>query len=298
MIIQPGVEQPSVANMIEIIRTDARRRVNVVIYDDNGNPTDILEEKFSSGEGKGELDLEITDVRGSSIYQEVYWPNTNPGRISHNSDGKYSILFGTENNETTNIGTILFNWHARIDETQEDMYRTQVLEITTPRVLSILPKLRFMIDKTIKPVVPEEYCFIGFTDGQLLMCLQLGLHMINQYEPYPCWNDINSFPIEHYSDILIKAAIYEGVTSQTLFSIDTDIPSFSDQGHSFVLQHATPLAGYLNSLRAELDKIIPIFKLKFVNSGTAAIEVNMSQIYYSMLASAPSGSLFRNYVVT
>jgi hypothetical protein len=158
----------------------------------------------------------------------------------------------------------------------------------------MLPKLRFLLDKTVKPTLPEEYCFLGYVDSQLVMCLELGLSMINSYQPYPTFANLDSFPIAAFDYILLKAALYAGVTSQLLFSIDTDVPSYSDQGHSFVLQHATPLASYLNSIKADLDKEIPNFKKHYLNNGTVGIEIGMNAAYYSLVASAPSGSIFRN----
>jgi hypothetical protein len=152
-----------------------------------------------------------------------------------------------------------------------------------------------MIDKLVKRVMPEQNCFLGYTDGMLICFLVMGLHMLNEYEPYPMWGTLESYPLEYHSDILIKAALYVGLISQTLFAIDTDVPSFSDQGHSFVLQHASPLAAFVQNLRAELDKLIPIFKLKFVNSGTIGLEVRMNAAYYTLLTSAPTGSVFRSY---
>jgi hypothetical protein len=128
----------------------------------------------------------------------------------------------------------------------------------------------------------------------LAMCLKQGLHLINEYEPYPCFSSLDYFPMESYSNVLLKAAIYQGVTSQLLFAIDTDVPNYSDSGHSFVLQHGTPLAAYLSHLKQELDKIIPLFKLKFVNSGTISVEARMDMAFSMLLSTAPSGSLFRN----
>jgi hypothetical protein len=297
MLIKAGVEVPSVANQIELVRLSAKRRVDITVLDDSGNPIDIVEQKLSNGDPKGELDLSVTDLGNTSIYEESYYPKDIPAknRIKHGSTGTYYINYGTEDDETTSAGTLLFNWHARVTDTSEDIYRTQVVEIVHPRVLALLPKFRLLIDKTVKNVMPAQNCFLGYTDGMLICYLSLGLNMLNEYEPYPMWGTIQSFPIEYHSDILLKAALYVGLISQTLFAIDTDVPAFSDQGHSFVLQHAAPLAAFVQNLRAELDKLIPIFKLKFVNSGTLGVEVRLNAAYYSLLTSAPTGSIFRSY---
>jgi hypothetical protein len=297
MLIKAGVEVPSVANMIEIVRLDAKRRVDITVLDSNGSLVDIEEAKLPNGDPKGELELTVTDLNNTTIYEEAYYPREIPPktRIKHGSTGAYYMTFGTEDDETENAGTILFNWHARINDTTEDMYRTQVVEIVHPRTLALLPKFRLLIDKVVKNVQPSQNCFLGYTDGMLICFLTLGLHMLNEYEPYPMWSTLQEYPIEYHSDILLKAALYVGLISQTLFAIDTDVPSFSDQGHSFVLQHAAPLAAFIQNLRAELDKLIPIFKLKFVNSGTIGLEVRMNAAYYTLLTSAPTGSIFRSY---
>jgi hypothetical protein len=297
MIIQPGVEQPSVASMIELARTNSIRRVDIELQDSTGALVDIDATLTEGGEPSGALDLEITDVGGRVIYNESVWPpplGIIEPRVKKSAPGKYYVDFGKAAHETDNSQAILFNWHSRQNATSEDVYRTQVVEVVSPRILSLLPHLRLLIDKTVKPNLPEKYCFIGYTDGMLVAFLKLGLHKINEYEPYPLFAKLDYFPIEEYSNILLRAALYQGITSQTLFSIDTDVPQFSDSGHSFVLQHATPLAAFLDRLRDELDKSVPNFKRKFVNSGTISVEMRVDMAFAMMLSSAPYGSLFRN----
>jgi hypothetical protein len=297
MIIQPGLEQPSVANMFEVARMNSIRRVDIQLQDTTGAPVDIEMSQTSGGDPTGALDLEVTDIGGAVLYRESYWPKCvmqPTQRLKKAAPGKYYIDYGTVQGETQNLFPILFNWHSRQNAAEEDVYRTQVLDLASPRVLSLLPMFRLMIDKTVKPNLPEKYCFLGYTDGMLLAYLRLGLHMINNYEPYPVFDSLENFPIEYHSNILIKAGLYQGVISQTLFAIDTDIPQYSDSGHSFVLQHATPLAAFIDKLKQELDKLVPLFKLKFVNSGTVSIEARMDMAFQMLLSTAPYGSLFRN----
>lgn len=294
MIIQPGSESPSVSAMIELARTTSKRRVDIELRNAAGELVDINATTPGSGDPNGELDLEVTDLGGNSYFSDLYYPEGSTERIKHPSTGKYYIDWGTEDDETDVAQRLLFNWHSRQDATTEDVYRTQVLDIVSPRVLSLLPSLRVMIDKTVKPNLPEQYCFLGYTDGMLLLFLRLGLNMINEAQPYPTWVSLETFPIEMFSNILIKAAIYQGITSQLLFSIDTDVPQYSDSGHSFVLVHAQPLAAYLSHLRQELDTAITNFKRHFVNSGTMSAEVRMDMAFSMLLASSPYGTLYRN----
>jgi len=295
MIIEPGLDVPAVANMIELARTNSYRLVDVTILDSEGKPVDIVEETTPSG-SKGALDLEVTDSNGTSILTDTYWPEPTPptiSRIRHDATGKYSIKMLPD--ETTTSGTTLFNWHARVNENTENLYRTQVMQVVSPKVLSILPMFRLMIDKSIKPNVPEKYCYIGYSDSMLILYLMQGLSYINGRPPYPVWNTLDDFPVSQFSDVLIRASLYIGITSQSLFAIDTDIPSYSDQGHSFVLQHFSGLNPMMNQLRAELDKYVPEVKRKFVRSGTASVETRMGYMWYNLIASSPTGSLFRNY---
>ena len=297
MIIQPGFENPSVASMFELARMNSIRRVDIQLQDISGAPIDIDKQQTPGGDPTGALDLEVTDIGGNTIYKESYWPlcaTQTTARIKRATTGKYFIDYGTVNGETERLYPVLFNWHSRQNMAAEDVYRTQVMELVSPRVLSLLPTLRLMLDKTVKPNLPEKYCFLGYTDGMLVAFMRLGLHMINEYQPYPTFSSLEYFPLETHSNVLIKAAMYQGVISQTLFAIDTDVPQFSDSGHSFVLQHATPLAAFVDKLKQELDKIIPQFKLQLVNSGTVAIEARMDMAFQMLLSTAPYGSLFRN----
>lgn len=302
MIIQPNPNNPSVSNMIEVVRVNGKRLVQVVIQEDDGTPIDILEESMADGTPKGYLELEVTDLSNSSLFSASYYPPDIPKSTrllkTSGTTGRYEIRWGTGDDETDTAGNYLFNWTARVNETEDEMQRTQVLIVVSPSVLSLLPHLRLLIDKTIKPTVPDEYCFVGYTDSQLLMFLVQGLTYINGRPPYPAWARLDDFPVELYSDVLIKSALYTGLISQSIFAIDTDVPSYSDQGHSFVLAHFQPLNTLATNLRQELDKYIPEVKHKFVRMGRASVELRMGYAFYQMLVSAPPGGTFRNWYTT
>ncbi len=296
MLIQPDSNQPSVSNMVELIRTNGKRYVDIIFQDSEGNPKDI-DESMLGGEAVGQLDLEITDIGGNVIYNEVYWPKPSPDtrRITHPATGKYGLTYGTVSTETGDVETQLANWHLRENTESEDVYATQVLEVVSPRTLSILPKLRFMVDKTVKPCFPEEYCFLGFTDAQLIAGLQMGLHMMNEYQPYPCWTNIDAYDINRFGTVLIRSAMFQLVTSQAIFAIDTDIPSYNDQGHSFVVQHFPQLMQVANTLKTELDRSIPDVKRHHVSNGSLGAEIAMNATAYLMFQSMPGGSIYRNW---
>ena len=158
-------------------------------------------------------------------------------------------------------------------------------------------KLRLEIDKAIKFVHssgdPDEGCYLGYTDGQLVQYLENGIQVINAYQPSGCFT-FESFPYNAFCWILIEAALMTGVMSQQLFAVDTDVPSWSDQGNAFVIQHQPQLAAFLNFVTQRLDKMIPMMKLNFVSSGSLHIEAGANFRLTTLINAAPSGSLFRN----
>lgn len=180
-------------------------------------------------------------------------------------------------------------------DSSEEIVTYQNVRIVTHRVLSLLQKLRLQIDKALKIVNtdPDNPCFLGYTDGQLLTYLEGGIQTINAYQPSGTFT-FDTYPYSSYEFILIEAALVVGVMSQQLFAVDTDIPSWNDQGNAFVIQHQPQLAQYLNALTQRLDKMIPMLKLNFVSSGSLHIEAGPNYRLAQLINAAPSGSLFRN----
>jgi len=189
---------------------------------------------------------------------------------------------------------VLMNWHIRQNAESEDFYRTQVAEIVTPRTLSLLPKLRLIVDKSVKRIDPSCYMNLGFSDAQLIICLQAGLSRINAAQPYVSWQSIDVFPLDTYWEILTRSALLYALTSQAIFAIDTDVPAFNDASHSFTLSHYAQLKGMLDSLSSTLDADIRAMKMHFVASGSIISQLSLGWGFYQMLASSPPGSLFRN----
>lgn len=299
MLVMPKVNSASTLDMITMIRTNSTKFIDVTFKDDLENPVNIDESVSASGDSSGELNLEVTNLEGTVLYTESYWPKPIPDdrRIVNSSTGKYRIKWGTESNETNNTGTLLFNWHIRQNETSEDFYRTQVVERISPRMLSLLPRFRLQLDKSLKVILPEEFCTLGYSDAQLVIYLQSGLSRINSAQPYPMWNTLDEFPMEHH-ELLIQASMLTAIVSQGVFAIDTDLPSYSDQGHSMIISHFAQLKALYDSLSPEVDRRIQAMKLRYVSSGSAAIEYRIGYSFFHMLATSPPGSLFRNVYTT
>jgi hypothetical protein len=85
--------------------------------------------------------------------------------------------------------------------------------------------------------------------------------------------------------------------SQSMYAIDNDIPQWSDQNAAFVITHYTQMAQHLNWLTQRLDRLIPQFKLHFVQSGSMHMMAGPNYRLAQLVAAAPSGSLFRNFFV-
>lgn len=227
---------------------------------------------------------------------------TRPTRIQNPAAGEYFIEWGdpaapansssSGQTETNCLGTVLAVWEVEDSSTDLSVV-AQSARIISGRTLSLLPGFRKLIDKAVKEVDDANDCFLGYTDGQLIQYLEEGLTIINAYEPYPTFCRLEEFPLT-YLYVLYEAALLAGVMSQQLFAIDTDIPNYSDQGNSFVIQHAPQLAQVFQTISARLDKIIPLMKLKFVRTGSLHIQAGPNYRLAQLISSAPNGSLFRN----
>jgi len=297
MLIQPGSDASpgSTADFIELVKVGSKKRVNVTILNADGEPASISEATLPSGEPDGELDLSITTLGEREIVSESYWPSAVPSarRIKNPSTGAYYLTLGAEENETNSTGTLVANWHARTSETEEDVYKVQVIEVVSSRTLSLLPYLRVILDKSVKVVDPASACYLGWTSSQLVLFLRSALHFINVAQPTVVWNALDYFPIETSSEILVRTAVYIALESQMLFALDTDLPSYSDGAKSFVLAHQAPLSSYLGQLRAELTDRIFKFKLQHVRSGTCKVQIRPDAAWSSLLSASPFGATYR-----
>ena len=196
--------------------------------------------------------------------------------------------------ESSGSALWLFDWSASDGAHSSEVKRiVQTVYILPGVFFQMIPQLRTIIDKVAKLVDPKSGCFLGYTDAQLFQYLLGGLQTINAYQPC-IYFTLDNFPYQQFGSVLLEAALLWGVTSQTLFAIDTDVTGYSDQGASFVINHQAPLAQYLNNLASRLDRIIPQFKLHFVNLGSTVTEMGPSFRLNQLLDAAPSGSLFRN----
>lgn len=296
MLIQPGHNSPSILDSIKLVRTGSKRWIDVYTLDKEGKPTDVDETIDDvTEEPKGMLELFVSDFSNVPMFSESYL-ETDPSerRIKKMGDGRYGVHWGADG-ETDRTGTYLFNWAVRETDGAEENYRTQVIEIVDPSVLSLLPRLRLQLDKSIKVINPEEYCNLGYSDAQLMMFLKSGLERIAAAQPYPAWLDMSKFPVNVAGELLISCAVISALESQYLFAVDTDVPSFSDQGHAFTITHATQIQSLYTSMVSTVTPRIREFKLRYVGLGSICAEFRAGWGFYQMVAASPPGSLFRGH---
>jgi hypothetical protein len=208
-----------------------------------------------------------------------------------------TIVNGSERiGESDGTKTWLFEWTVTTGPyTSAETKAMQVVWVLPGIIYQMIPQLRLEIDKALKLVNRKEGLFLGYTDVQLLQYFIGGLQTINAYQPSIFWS-LDTYPYQLVGSILVKAALMWGVTSQTLFAIDTDVPSYSDQGQSFVINHQPALAAYLQSVTSWLDTNVPLMKLHFVRSGSVYTQMMPNFRLQFLTEAAPNGSTFRNVI--
>lgn len=270
------------ANPIELVIKDTIGRPQLNVYDSDGVLTNV-----------DNVELIVMDHSGSTVVTDDF--SVVGTRIVNTATGVYVFPFGdiAPNTETDDIGDYTFQWTITVSG--ESAVGVQVVKVVSVCAMSLLPYFKLLIDKSAKIVRddPSNPCFLGYTNSQLMMYLEQGLSIINAYEPYPTFATLETFPLL-FKHILFEAGLVAGVMSQQLFAIDEDIPNFSDQGNTFVIQHAPQLAQFLNQVTQRLDKLVPQMKLKLVNSGALHVQAGSNYRTAQLLQAAPNGALFRN----
>ena len=244
------------------------------------------------------LNVTLLDM-GSNRLMTATWPVVFPvtTRINRDSLGIFHIELGTQTpNTETNLTTeYMLDWSVQLTNISSPFHMYQKLKIISVRAASFLPEFRLMIDKTHKIIDFEHNCFLGYTDSQLYSYLEGGLSTINAYQPTVIWS-IENYPLEQ-RQILLDAGLIIGAESQQLYAIDSDIPAYSDQGTTFVINHQPQLASFLNQVTQRLDKLIPLMKLAYINSGIVHTQIGPAYRLNQLLQSAAPGSLFRGVFV-
>jgi hypothetical protein len=279
----------------ELVLKSSTERLDIKIVDAEGVAVDATQ-----------LELTIYDMNSTEVYADDFFnPPTPPGvtRIVKTGTGTYYFPLGDQsviaNTETDSVRRLLAVWAAVGPVGSEAANVVQNVRVVSARTMALAGDLRLLIDKTVKFVDdnPSDPCYLGYTDGMLVQFLEHGVQIWNEYEPYPTFSTVDDFPLL-YEHGLLEAALLAGVASQELFAIDTDIPNYSAQGAAFVIQHQPQLAGVLTRLGQRLDKLIPIAKLKLIQTGSIHIQMGPNYRLNTLIQSAPPGAIFRNFFVS
>lgn len=281
------------AQPVELVIQNYDQRMNVTLYDANNDPVIATA-----------LRLQVLDTGNRVVYEDSFLPLVPPTRIVNPATGQYYIDWGDpaapqnipNQTETNRPRDLFFVWRAIGPAGTEPAVVLQVVKVIDPRAMSFLPGFRLQIDKAVKIIDELQNIFLGYTDAQLLQYLEGGLNLINVYQPNTSIL-LEDFPRTHVQ-LLIDVATLVALQSQTLFAVDTDMPSYSDQGNSFALNHAGPLQGFMSSLQSRVDRLVPLFKLSFATMGSIHMEAGPSFRLVSLMQAAPPGVLFRGFLST
>lgn len=274
-----------VATPINVGLINAVTRIDILVCDAEGTPVNA-----------SSVNLTVMRLDNTVVYQGAF----GGGRITNPATGRYSfsigdIVYTTPTNPETGIGgEVLLIWNVAVDNVPISA-QVQKIWLVSAYALSLSSDLREVIDKAAKDVDtnPANPCFLGYTEAQLFTYLFNGLSIWNMYEPFPTFLTLDDFP-QLYRYGLIEAALYVGLTSQELFAVDTDIPNYSAQGTSFVIQHQPALNAIIGRISQRLDKLIPEAKRKLIVYGAAHVQMQANYRFTQLVSSAPSGALFRN----
>ena len=279
---------------LELALLKTVERIDLQLIDANNVAVDATELKFT-----------LTDLCGRILYADNFFnPPSPPGvtRIRRIGTGRYYFPMGDGNvvstgvNETLCPGDFLGLWQAVGPVGTEELSVVQSIKVVTPTMMDLVNTLRHQIDKSAKIVTDTPdgcNCYLGYTDAMLIEFLEGGLQTINSYQPYPTFNTLDNFP-RMFKQTLVESALLVGVSTQSLFALDTDIPSYSAQGSAFVIQHFPNLLQYFTTISQRCDKIIPQMKLHLCRSGSIHTELMPNSRLQTLISAAPSGALFRN----
>jgi hypothetical protein len=274
---------------IKVVLQNTIEAVDLQVTDNSFTPTAVTE-----------LKLSILDMGGNVVWSDDYFraDGTLTKIIAQpNVFGSYYYPFGSVVGQTSSFGSYIFQWYVNTATAVVPTTIVQNVVVIPPILMYQLPYLRLMIDKSRKVVDPGHDVFLGYTDAQLIMFFESGMQIINGYQPESAVFTTFNFPWNTYRHIALETALMAGVLSQQLFAIDTDIPNYTDQGVSLVIQHQPALAALLTQITARLDNAIPRMKLQFVSTGSIHINQGPNFKLGALISASPTGSLFRNLFI-
>lgn len=284
----------SVVAFPEIVLSNTVKKIGITVLDADGVPVaaDNVALRVFQGSTVPTIWDDLTNGYGETPAL--------PTQILNPDTGKYQFPFGDTSfdsaNTTETSGMNLFHWEVT-DADGDTHTRVQIVRVSSAIMWWLMEELRLRIDKARKEIDdnPASPCFVGYTNSMLAQFVDGGLSWINQFQPYPMWSSVDSYPDAHWR-LLIDAAFFDAMISQEVFAIDTDI-NYSDQGNSFVIDHQPKIASVINSTWARLVATVPGMKRMYVQSGSARVEMGPHSRFLALMNASAPGSVFRNMFV-
>lgn len=144
------------------------------------------------------------------------------------------------------VGTKLVRWRVE----GESVSGFQFFTVIDVPVVMLLSRLRIMLDKSLKDVSKSW----GYSDADLFMYLVNAVGYFNTVPPLTGYS-IGNLPFI-LNDVIVELAQLYALQSQSIYAIDTDVPSYSDQGISISIDHFAKLnQEYANVASRILDNV-------------------------------------------
>jgi hypothetical protein len=180
-------------------------------------------------------------------------------------------------------------WLYSSSSDSESVLAVSHLFVINTYVYNWLPRFRLQVDKSRKLV---DSNFIGYTDAQLFYYLQGGLDEINMFPPTTMFL-LDNWP-STYGQLLIDSGTVVAMISQKLYSVDTDVMTYSDQGFNYTLDHFARLNTVMAEVLANIKDNLSKLKWDFNQLGSVNVQVVPFYPLGVLLKTAPRGGLFRN----
>lgn len=245
------------------------------------------DEEQRIGFDPAEISVSLRDEKGS----ELFFGSYAGGEIVRRGLGEYFVVLPFSR-LGRGVYRLLWRWKEKVDDVYYEDF-VSVAYVVGVKVWEWMVRLKNQIDKAKKRIGSE---MIGYTDANLYLYLKGGLDEINSVPPVTSFT-LENFP-ENYGQLLINSATIVALYSQILFAIDTDVPTYSDQGQSFPVEHASKLQSYLSSLISKVGTDLRNLKLEFSEIGAVLITLPTGYVFWQVIKSAPTGSIFKNLFVS
>jgi len=140
-----------------------------------------------------------------------------------------------------NVGTKLLRWSA--DNGDKGFQFFVVVDVP---VFWLMARLRSVLDKSFKSTSNTW----GYSDSDLFMYLVNAIGIFNTIPPLTGYS-IGNLPQFLY-DVIVELAQLCALEAQSIYAIDTDLPSYSDQGISISIDHFSRLQQEYGNVAARI----------------------------------------------